>query len=412
MIMLLNSMKFRYFMLLVCVTLLLGISSCSNEKFEVEAPNSIKELSDAELIELTLSKASKTRCTNSFPIAMTTDSPLFRIQCWSTENIIVHLDDENEVITILQGDTTEYYHFFKTDKRHVVYLETSQEAIKKLDISLNDFTFLEIKNNKNLETLNCNQNNLESLDLSGCSNLKHVYATFNKLSTIDVSHLIYLEELDFTYNDFTTIDVSKNLNLNSLVLEYNPIRTIDVTTNTQLQTLNVGESLITNLDLTKNPKLKKLNISNLKLTTINNRRFDTTCVTDFPELEILNISKIKNIYLLDLSNNPNLYAIDIAESGIKILDISKLPIRYLNANGSMLEKLIYTSQSLQNLCYLLIQNTDLDNSEKDIWALINALPDRCIPTNEGKIIQGHIHSHSTLSLDSTSFLEAKNWILN
>ena len=68
----LSSMKSRCFMLLTCLILLVGVTSCSSDEFETNLPDESKQLSKAELIEQALSRMPKTRGGNPNAVVMVT----------------------------------------------------------------------------------------------------------------------------------------------------------------------------------------------------------------------------------------------------------------------------------------------------------------------------------------------------
>ncbi len=408
----LSSVKSRYFMLVACVTLLSGVTACSSEEFGAEVPEIQKKWTKQELIEQALSRMPQTRANEPAPVVMTATAKSIYVRCLATENVIIHWDDEG-VTEIIKGDNRAHQYTFSSDKpSYWISLETSQEAIKELDVFGNELDYLNIENNVNLEELYCNYNNLDKLKFDGCQNLKKIDASLNNITTIDLTPLSNLEDLNLIYNGMTNIDVSTNLNLHTLRIDENPIERLDISKNTQLQTLYIGLTSITNLDLTHNIHLRDLSLYYLHIDIINNQRINAKSFSNLTELEELDITGTPFISL-NLDSNPLVHSINISETQIRNLDVSKLKIDYLNAINSNLENIEYADSSLDYLCHLYIEYTPFekkeDNEIRDF--LSNALPNRVrIPNRNGDIVQGYIRTKSPTIINANSYLKLKNWI--
>ncbi|HOT54847.1 MAG TPA: fimbrillin family protein [Bacteroidales bacterium] len=94
----------------------------------------------------------------------------------------------------------------------------------------NSLTYLDVGNNLEFQTINCNSNNLTTLKAGGFTNLKILYCSYNQLSTLDLSENPDLEILTCKDNLFTSLDVSNNP-----VLDY-----LDCRDNPDLQTIYVA----------------------------------------------------------------------------------------------------------------------------------------------------------------------------
>ncbi|WP_053002267.1 T9SS type A sorting domain-containing protein [Kordia jejudonensis] len=79
--------------------------------------------------------------------------------------------------------------------------------LKKLEISSNSLSFLEIGNLTNLEWLSCANNQLTSLDLSNMSNLTVFSCTQNQLTSLDLSNNNITGSLSFAYNPITSLNI-------------------------------------------------------------------------------------------------------------------------------------------------------------------------------------------------------------
>lgn len=371
-------------MLVACVILVLGVTSCNNNDFESIAPDEQKELSNAELIEQALSRIPQTRANPPFPVVMVTTKKTVTIGCTATEDMVIHWEDG--AITPIIKSGIYSYTYSNDQPSHVVYLEGSNQAIVSLSISDNELIFLDVTNNTNLKQLQCSWNNLDLLDFTGCSNLSAILAGYNNLSSIDVTHLSHLEALSIYNNQLTDVDVSKNLNLKVLEINHNQI---------------------TALNLTKNTVLQQIYIAGLPITTINNLPISGTSFAVFPKLMELNIAYTP-FTSLDLSSNPLVESLDISRTAITQLDISNLQIRILYATDSNLTNLIYTSNNLLNAYYLRIDGTPFETFSSNLYPFITALPN--ISSQD---LPGRLFTKSLALINPfLSFLKAKNWVVN
>ena len=96
----LSSIKSMYFILLSCLTLLLGTISCSNDNFETDLPEEAKQLSKAELlqkyskaelIEQALSRMPQTRAENN-RVRMVTIKDSITIRYSATEAMSMQIN--------------------------------------------------------------------------------------------------------------------------------------------------------------------------------------------------------------------------------------------------------------------------------------------------------------------------------
>lgn len=378
-------------MFVVCLTLLVGAISCSNDDFEVNAPYESKELSNAELIELALSRMPQTRGDAPFPVMMVTTKKTVTIKCGVAENVEINWGD-GSTIPVVKNIINGYTHTYSDNQpSHGIFLKGSNQAITTLLVENNELIYLDVINNTELGFLACTGNKLAALDLTGCPNLLTLWAMRNNLSSIDVTHLPSLEALTLNDNQLTDIDVSKNLNLLSLF---------------------VGNNKITTLDLTKNTNLNCISLSGLSINTINNLPISNTSFSIFSKLKELDVSDTP-FTSLDLSSNPLVFGIVISGTAITQLDISNLEIDYLDAVNSSLTNLKYTSNNLLYTYYLRIIDTPFEELSSNLYPLITALPDRNSPDEDGSVRQGNLcTSSSALIAPFLSYLTAKNWVIS
>ncbi len=381
----LNCMKSRCFMLVACLALMASVTSCSEDYFEENIPEKSKQLSKAELIEQALSLKAKTRAIPPYPVVMITSKSTVSISCHTTESTIIHWGDGEETL-IPAGWTTgsypEYSHAYPDNNPHVIYIETSNEAIQFLGVGWNELELLDVTGNTNLVELQCSGNDLEELDLTGCPNLQFLYVSDNKLSAMDFTYLPRLQGLALDNNLFTDINVSENL---------------------ELTNFDIGNNPITDIDLTNNIALKNIDLWGVAIKTINNLQINAKSFAVFPKLERLTISSTP-FTSLDLSNNPLVKNLSISATAITQLDISNLQICYLDASDSQLTNLTYTSRNLDPDAYhISILRTPFQEVKSNVQSLVLALPSR------KDISQGLLCTTSTYIEPWRSFLTAKNW---
>ena len=394
----LNSMKSRYFMLVACVTLLSGVTACSNEEFGAAAPEA--------------SRTIETRAAEPLPVSMTAHKKEVRIRCLTTETVTVYWGDEDST-QIYRGDNSEHRYTFAVEQgEYYINIKAHKNSILELDVAANELSHLNVENNINLKVLKCNHNNLKSLLLTGCSNLRTIFAQFNELSEINLTELYYLNELDLSSNQFSReIDFSKNPNLHSLTLERNNIPGLDVSQNRHLQHLNIGGNAITSLDFTKNTDLRDIELYDLPLLSINNQPLSGTSFSSFTLLESLNIQNIP-FDALDLSSNKFIRKLVIMGTNIKNLDLTEVSIDELYAYDSQLTTIKCISASLHDCYFIDIMNTPFEKQDSEYLSnfVENNIPDRNEPTRDGYVIGGIIATFSPAIIKfENNRLKRMNW---
>lgn len=396
----LNSMKFGYFMLVVCVTLLLGANACSSEEFGMDVPE--------------VSRTIETRAAEPLPVSMTAHKKEVRIRCLATEDITVYWDEEDSTKIYSRDNNVHRYTFAVEKEKYNIEIKAHKNSILELDVSGNELDYLNVENNTNLEVLECNNNKLKSLSLTGCLNLREISATWNELSTIDLTDLYYLNKINLSINKFTQgIDFSKNLNLHSLWLEHCEMSELDVSKNKYLQYLNIGGNYIQNLDLTNNTDLREITLYDLPLYTINNKDINRTSFSSFKQLETLNIQNIP-FDALDLSQNKQIRILVIYGTEIDTLDLREVFIDELYADGSKLRTIMCAEKSLM-YCYLLtLYNTPFETQDENYLRdfVTNYLYDRRNnPIRDGSVVTGYIFTNSPTIIGYAKRLQLMNWVV-
>lgn len=127
--------------------------------------------------------------------------------------------------------------------------------LKKLDVSDNELTKLDVTYNKELEYLKFSRNKISSIDVA--QNVKLTFLRFegNQITEIDISHNTALKEVDMELNKLQSIDASKNTELTYLQLSDNELTSLDVSKNTKLNFSGCIRNNLTTLDLSKNINL-------------------------------------------------------------------------------------------------------------------------------------------------------------
>ena len=135
--------------------------------------------------------------------------------------------------------------------------------VKRISLSGNQLTSIDVSNNSLLETLHCKNNLLTTLDVSNNLLLKFLDCNNNQLTTLDVSNNLLLETLHCNNNLLTTLDVSSNVALCTLDISNNQLLTsIDLRNNTNLDRFYCKNNKLTVLDLSKNKLVGKSDTTN------------------------------------------------------------------------------------------------------------------------------------------------------
>ena len=109
-------------MLVACVILVLGVTSCNSDDFDSITPDEQKELSNAELIEQALSRMPKTRGNAPFPVSMIVTQRTVTIDFSASEDMVIWWDDEGT--TTIKGKTfaNQTYTFSKDKSQYIIFL--------------------------------------------------------------------------------------------------------------------------------------------------------------------------------------------------------------------------------------------------------------------------------------------------
>jgi|GEM_PF-317731 len=267
---------------------------------------------------------------------------------YCSENQLTSLDLSNHTaLTELECSYNQLSSLDLSNNTALTYLFCSVNPISSLDLSNNtdlivlacvnnELSSLDLSNHTALEGLNCSYNELSSLDVSNNTALTDLYCENNQLSSLDVSNNTALEYLGCSNNPLSGLDLSNNTALEYLGCSNNPLNSLDLSNNTALEILYCENNQLSGLDLSNNTaltdlwcesnQLTSLDVSNNTVLTFlwcesnqltsldlsNNTALEYLWCND-NQLSSLNLKNGNNtnIFLLDLTNNPDLRCIQV-----------------------------------------------------------------------------------------------------
>ncbi|WP_299438617.1 hypothetical protein [uncultured Aquimarina sp.] len=170
-------------------------------------------------------------------------------------------------------------------------------ALTSLTVSDNNIGVIDVSNNINLKTLDCQFAGLSALDVSSNTALENLYANGNSISSIDVTNNTDLVQLGMYDNDLTSIDVSNNTALTVIDLFGNQLNAIDVSNNLLLKDLLLESNNITSLDVSVNTALKNFTCNSNSLESLNiqngtNANISTFNATNNPSLRCILVDNV------------------------------------------------------------------------------------------------------------------------
>ena len=228
--------------------------------------------------------------------------------------------------------------------RYVKDLNCSGQELKKT---------LNLEQNSRVEKLNCSGNQLTGLWFHTGSSLRYLDCGGNQFTALNLSKNPELTELYCSGNKITALDLSANKKLQKIVAQANALTTLDTRNLPELTYLNLwGNDDLRSIDVSKNPKLEFLNVAQGKLTSLNVKS-NRMLVELYVFLNQLTALDVRSNYLLkklncyenqltalDLSSNVALEYLDVSENPIAELDLHPLSnLQKLSCNGMKLKKL-------------------------------------------------------------------------
>ena len=231
--------------------------------------------------------------------------------------------------------------------RHLKY-------VRDLNCRYQKLTTLDLELNMRVERLDCYGNQLTDLWLrpTGTS-LKYLDCGVNQLNALDLSKSSELTELYCRNSKLTALDLSANKKLQKIVAASNKLTTLDVRNLPELTYLDLQANFdLKSIDVSKNPKLEFLNVAQTGLTSLNvkNNRKLVDLKVYCNQLTALDVSSnylLKKLYCsenqltsLDLSSNVALECLSVSENPITELDLHPLSnLQDLSCSKMQLKKL-------------------------------------------------------------------------
>ena len=231
--------------------------------------------------------------------------------------------------------------------RHLKY-------VRDLNCRYQKLTTLDLELNMRVERLDCYGNQLTDLWLrpTGTS-LKYLDCGVNQLNALDLSKSSELTELYCRNSKLTALDLSANKKLQKIVAASNKLTTLDVRNLPELTYLDLQANFdLKAIDVSKNPKLEFLNVAQTGLTSLNvksNRKLVDLKVycNQLTALDVSSNYMLKELYCfenqltaLDLSSNVALECLSVSENPIAELDLHPLSsLKTLYCQKMQLKKL-------------------------------------------------------------------------
>ena len=228
--------------------------------------------------------------------------------------------------------------------RYVKDLNCSGQELKKT---------LNLEQNSRVEKLNCRFNQLTDLWFHTGSSLRYLDCSVNKFTALNLSKNPELTELYCNGNQITALDLSANKKLQKINANCNNLTALDTRNLPELTYLDLQANFdLKSIDVSKNPKLEILNVAQGKLTSLNvsNNRKLVELKVFCNQLTALDVRS--NYLLKTLACYENqLTALDVSNNGaLESLSVNDNPITELNLHPlSNLQKLSCSAMKLKKL---------------------------------------------------------------
>ena len=228
--------------------------------------------------------------------------------------------------------------------RYVKDLNCSGQKLKKT---------LNLEQNSRVERLNCRFNQLTGLWFHTGSSLRYLDCSENQFTALNLSKNPELTELYCSGNNLTALDLSANKKLQKIGASSNKLTAFDVRHLSELTYLNLQANFdLKAIDVSKNPKLEFLNVAQTGLTSLNvknNRKLVELNVycNQLTALDVRSNYLLKDLACfenqltsLDLSSNISLEYLGVSENPIAELDLHPLSnLKTLYCQKMQLKKL-------------------------------------------------------------------------
>ena len=231
--------------------------------------------------------------------------------------------------------------------RYLKYVRDLNCSGQKLKKTLN------LEQNSRVERLNCRFNQLTGLWFHKGSSLRYLDCSENQFTALNLSKNPELTELYCSGNNLTALDLSANKKLQKIGASSNKLTAFDVRHLSELTYLNLQANFdLKSIDVSKNPKLEFLNVAQTGLTSLNvkNNRKLVELNVYCNQLTALDVSS--NYLLKDLACFENqITALDLSYNGaLEDLGVNDNPITELDLRAqSNLQKLSCSKMQLKKL---------------------------------------------------------------
>ena len=213
---------------------------------------------------------------------------------------------------------------------------------------------LNLEQNSRVERLNCRFNQLTDLWFHTGSSLRYLDCSENQFTALNLSKNPELTELYCSGNNLTALDLSANKKLQKIGASSNKLTAFDVRHLSELTYLNLQANFdLKSIDVSKNPKLEFLNVAQTGLTSLN--------VKNNRKLVELNVY-CNQLTALDVRSNYLLKDLACFENQITALDLSSnVALEYLGVSENPITELdLHPLSSLQTLYCQKMQLKKLD----------------------------------------------------
>ena len=213
---------------------------------------------------------------------------------------------------------------------------------------------LNLEQNSRVERLNCRFNQLTDLWFHTGSSLRYLDCSENQFTALNLSKNPELTELYCSGNNLTALDLSANKKLQKIGASSNKLTAFDVRHLSELTYLNLQANFdLKSIDVSKNPKLEFLNVAQTGLTSLN--------VKNNRKLVELNVY-CNQLTALDVSSNYLLKDLACFENQLTALDLSNnISLEYLGVSENPIAELdLHPLSSLQTLYCQKMQLKKLD----------------------------------------------------
>ena len=215
---------------------------------------------------------------------------------------------------------------------------------------------LNLEQNSRVERLNCRFNQLTDLWFHKGSSLRYLDCSENQFTALNLSKNPELTELYCSGNNLTALDLSANKKLQKIGASSNKLTAFDVRHLSELTYLNLQANFdLKSIDVSKNPKLEFLNVAQTGLTSLN--------VSNNRKLVELNVY-CNQLTALDVSSNYLLKDLACFENQLTALDLSSnVALEYLGVSENPIAELnLHPLSSLKTLYCQKMQLKKLDVS--------------------------------------------------